>query len=576
MKKLIALILAVCCALPFVACGGTNNPNTDGSSVFNVPGENKVCINMQVYGGGVDGEWADIICEEFAKRYADTNFGGGSKKGVYFDLTRSWNITLTGLNSSNLHIITMSANGTPKAASNGGELYNLDDIVKDTTREGGSLESTIFSQVIDNLKGNDGSFYGLPYFDYYYGLQYNRKVFDEQDALIADDSDESATPYKSKFSDKIVKFTNNEGKLSKGPDGMSGTEDDGLPASMEELLVLFDYFKKVTTYYPVVVSGACLHYTGNIAQGIWAALAGQQQMQNYYNCKGEIEVVSRDANGNIEFTDENLFNGVDYIKKPKTKTIMLNDKNGYLGRDMVARFYACAFIEIMQKELWFSPETEDPGISHYDAQLALLVGKRMPRYSNSAMLCEYSYWYNESKKAGNFKKTKLVGMEESDFDVRKMPMPTSYYSADEPKAGKSSLCIANEGYFVVNKYITRDPAVEEAVLEFVKFFYSEEIIKKVNLISGFQRAIKYNLTQEEIDSMPIYSKDLWNQREVDGSNLIYNSGDTVGHLLNSKALNMDRALSGGPGVYVYNGVKRSGTVGFFNKTALTEALWKTV
>lgn len=574
MKKIIALLLALCCSVSFVACTNNKPTGSNTSGIHNVPGENKVAINMQVYGGGLDGKWADIICEEFAKRNADTNFG--DKKGVYFDLTRSWNITLSGLKSSNLHIITTSDNGIPKNISNGGELYNLDSIVKDETREGGTIESIVFDQVIDNLKGNDGSYYGLPHFDYHEGLQYNRKVFDEQKALFADNSDASAVSYKSKFSDVKFKFTNDSGILSKGPDGISGNADDGLPASMEELLVLMDYFKKQTTYYPVVVSGACVNYTNTIAAGLWAALAGQEQMQNYYNSKGEIEIVSRNTKGEIEFTSENLFKGVDYIKKPKTKKITLDDSNGYLGRDMVARFYSLAFIEIMQNELWFAPEINDGGISHYDAQLALLVGKRMPRFSNSAMLCEYSYWYNESQKAGVFDKTKLVAMQESDFDVRKMNMPTSYYYSAEQKEVKTALAVANDGYLVVNKYINRDPAVEAAVIEFVKFLYSDEMLREVTRISGFQRAMKYELSNEQLESMPGYMRNLWEQREIDGSNIIYNSGNTMAHQLNRGTLDIGgNAFSNGPGTHVYNGVTKSKTVGYFNATSLNEALWKT-
>ncbi len=577
MKRLLALILAVCCIMPVAACGGPNPDNGDdgnNEAVYNVPGDNKTTINFVVYGGGLDGEWADIICEEFAKRNAETNFGGGSKQGVYIDMERTFNVSVTGLANSTKHIITATTSSTPKTLANNGEFYNLTDIVKDTSRVGGSIEDALYDQIKPQLIANDGNYYALPYFEYYNGLQYNRKVFNEQNALFADASDTTAVPNKSKFSDVTFKMTNDKGILSKGPDGKKGTEDDGLPASMEELLVLMDYFAQKTDYYPMVVSGACVNYTDGIVAGLWSALAGQQQMQNYYNSKGEVEIVSRDANGNIEFYDEPIFKGVNYIKKPKTEKVILDDSNGYLGSDMAARFYAFAFMEIAQQENWFSPEVSDGGISHYDAQLALMIGNKMPRFSNSAMLVEYSYWYNETLNCGNFNQAKLVGVKEEDVDVRAMCQPTSfYYDANQPEED-SALELSVHYYTFVNKNITRDADVEAAVTEFVKFLYSEEILKEITKISGFPLSLEYELTNDEINSMSTYFQHLWKLRKTDGSNIIYNSGDTKGHELNRSILAARSFMANASYAHIYSGIKGMKTVSFFNDTTIKSAEWK--
>ncbi len=575
MKKFIASVLAVCCTLPLAACGGNGGEKNNSTAVYNVPGKNKTRINFTVYGGGLDGVWADIICEEFAKRYAETNFGGGSKKGVYIDMTRTYSVSLSGLSTSNQHIITATSSTSPTSLANSGDFYNLNDIVQDTSREGGSIDEALFSSIKTQLKGADGNYYALPYFEYYNGLQYNRTVFSEQMALFADDSDASALPYKSKFSNHTFKFTDNDGVLSKGPDGIKDTEDDGLPASMEELLVLMDYFKNRTDYYPVVVSGACVNYTDGIVAGLWSSLAGQQQMQNYYNSKGEVEVVSRDANGNLEFEDEGLFPGVNYIKKPKTKKIVLDETNGYLGADMVARYYAFSLIEIMQKENWFAPETQDGGVSHYDAQLALLVGNGLPRFNNSAMLVEYTYWYNETKNAGNFNQTKLIGKSEADFDVRHMCQPTSFYYNAEQTEESTALDLGPQYYMFVNNNITRDADVEAAVVEFVKFFYSEEILKKITMESGFPLSLEYELTDTELASMSTYAQHLWKLRKTDGSNIVFCAGDTEAHKLNRNTLRNLAFMATTDYAHIYSGVKGVGAATFFEYTAFKQGKWKT-
>ncbi len=574
MKKLLALILALCCALPLLACGGGTGtgPNTEGK--YNVKDASKTQINFTVYGGGLDGEWADIITEEFAKLHAGTVFEEG-KKGVWINMNRTFNVQYTGLSNSAQHIITATSNSWPSRLANSGDYYSLTDIVTDDKREGGKIEDALFDNVKAQLKANDGNYYALPYFEYYNGLQYNRGIFSEKNALFADASDTTAKAFDSKFSDTNFKLTNDNGILSKGPDGVSGTEDDGLPASLEELLVLMDYFKRKTDYYPIVVSGACVNYTNGTIAGLWSSLAGQTQMQNYYNCSGEIEIVKRDGAGNIEFYDEDIFPGVNYIKKPKTEKVVLNDTNGYLGSDMVSRFYAMAFMEIAQKENWFSPNSQQDSISHYDAQLALMTGKRLPKYYNAAMLVEYSYWYNETKNSGNFNQLKAIGKTESDYDVRYMSGPTSLYYSSEQSTHPSALEIASQYYMFVNKNITKDAGVEKAVVEFVKYFYSEATLKKITSVSGFPLSLEYELTDDELSGMSTYFQHVWKSRKTDGSNVIFNAGSSVGAQLNGSRLESDKLMVSRDLDYahVYAGIKALGTEKFFNDSGLVASEW---
>ncbi len=579
MKKFIALILALLCSLSLVACGGGNNNNGDNggdgtNAVYNVKGDNKTQINFTVYGGALAGKWSDIVLEEFAKRYANTNFGGGSKKGVYVDVTSNMGVQLTGLSTSGQHILTASPDITPTTLAAGGELYNLSDIVNDTSRVGGSIDEALYDNIKPILKGNDGNYYALPYFEYYDGLQYNRKVFSEQKALFADDSDTTAQNYRCKFSEKTFKLTNDAGVLSKGPDAIANTEDDGLPSSMEELLVLMCYFKERTNYWPVAVSGACQNYTNTMVNGLWVALAGQEKMQGYYNCRGTVEVVKRDANGNIIYTNETIFPGTN-IKKPETYTVELNDNNGYLGSDMIERYYAMALVEIMFKNNFFSPEAENPGISHYDAQFGLMTGSAAPRYSNYAMLIEYSYMYNEVKNSGLFKQMSLLGTTESDYDVRYMCLPSSIYYEANKAEEPTSLGLTANYYLFVNNTIKKQADVEAATIELIKFLYSEEVLQMITAESGFALSLEYDLTEEQFNGMPTYFQHLWKLRKTDGSNVIYNVGDTAGHKNNRGALEISKIhyLNNEFIKNTYTQIKNKevdGAVDFFNITRITK------
>ncbi len=575
MKKFIALILALCSTLALVACGGgeENKGGPGGTgAVYNVKGANKTQINFHNFNGGVGSVWLEEAAEEFAKIHQETNFGGGSKKGVYIDIAKSMSVDVTGLASSGYHILTTDRFSSPNDVANAGELYCLDDIVADTTREGGALEDVIFDSVKPAIKGNDGSYYGLPHYEYYGGLSYNRNIFNDTKAFFADASDTTAVSYRSKFSDQQYKMTNASGVLSKGPDGKTGTEDDGLPSSMEELLVLMEYFKTRTAYAPVVVSGMHINYSNYFIAGLWAALAGQQQMMNYFNSKGEIQVVTG-------FKDEPLFKNVSYLKKPEIATVTLDDTNGYLGNDMAAKYYAYALYEIMSREGFWSADAADPTCNHYDAQLALLIGQQAGSRRNAAMLCEATYWYTETKEGNNFGKTELnTGKTEKDFDVRFMNLPNSfYYNATQPEVPSSMINIA-DSYLFVNKNITRDADVEEAVVEFVKFLYTEKNLRDFSRITGCFRAIEYAPTETDLSSMSSYYANLWKSRKNDGSNVIYCSGDTDGHKLNRGSLKI--TLDGNQyktsdTTHVYSGIAKYGAKTLFEMTKIAANEWKT-
>lgn len=578
MKKLIALILAGCFVLPFAACNNAVNPNPDNpQGKYDVPGENKTQINFTVYGGALDGEWADIICEEFAKEYSEYYFGGGSKKGVYFNKNRTYNTSPETVGTTDQHIVTAYTTNIKNTLSNSSSYYNLKDLVTDDNREGGSIENNLFPMTKDQVRSYNGDYYALPYFEYFNGIQYNRNVFSEQKALFADESDTSAQSFKSKFSNKTYKLTNDNGILAKGPDGVAGTVDDGLPSSVEEFLVMMDYFKRRTNYWPITVSGACILYVESLVQGMIAALAGQKEMENYYNSTGEIEVIDRDSNGNIVYETDGhgnrlpLFESIDYISKPKIKTITLTPENGYLASDLAARFYAYAILEIMQKENFFSPETTDGGISHYDAQLQLMVGNRIARYSNAAMLVEYTYWWNESVNAGNVDQAKLVGISRENIDVRPMSLPTKFYSDSEEVLETPSLLRVHGFYYFVSEKINLAPDVKEAVLAFTKYFYSEKTLKKITKISGYPLSLKYELSEQDLREMDNYTRILWGMRRTDGSNVIMESDTRLNHDL----LRLGKFMGYEKAVAPYSAIKTYGAAELFVKNSINKSLWRT-
>ena len=410
-------------------------------------------------------------------------------------------------------------------------VLDITEFVKDETREGGSLESKMLPSAKSMCTDANGKYYALPHLELYGGLNYDRNAFDACHAYFASEDATNKTEYQSALSDLSAYMVgeDNQGK-SAGPDGTIGTEDDGLPSSLEELLILFDYFKEETDYAPVVFTSEYAYYTNYLLAGLWSALAGVEKMNNYYNVSGQIDVVKTDADGNFLFTDEDLFPGVSYIKKPQVETITLNESNAYRITSMVEKYYAMATLEILEREGWFSNDTYKT-IDHYGAQQALIYQGKSEKYSKAAMLIEASYWYNESTNSGCFTNYEVyTGEKAADRDLRYMCLPTRIETATaafEDESYGNPLLEVNRGIAFLNSNLKDNDEVRQACLDFLAFLYTDAELAAFTVEMNLPIAMKYSLSDAQLASMTNFGRRLWNLRDNQtGSNVIYNSSNS--------------------------------------------------
>ncbi len=578
MKKLFTITLCLLLTLVLASCGTKpgKTENVD-SNKFNVNTGNKTRINIANFGGGIGREWLDEAMERFAELKQDASYAEG-KKGVYLEIVEnSFNLNTLGMKESDVQIYFDERNSDVSALAQSELLLNLNSIVKDENREGGSLEEAIFDSIKGILTGNDGNYYGLPHYEIFGGLSYDRKEFEKYNAFFADPEDDDAIEYEStKYGSAYMIYDANTTK-SVGPDGIKGTEDDGLPRSYEEFIILMDYLKNDKGRNPLVVSGQYRRYCDYLLCGLWANIAGSEQMKNYYNCKGEIEVVDRNSDGSVKVSDENLFVGIDYIKKPVTKKIVLNGENGYLSNDIAAKYYAIALLEVMVKEGFFSSNSTINTRSHYDAQLDLYMGKVGAGSGVKAcMLVEGSYWYNESAEAGCFNTYEMVtGNKREDLDIRWMALPTTVYTEDFVGREQTLLDIGLS-YCMVNGNIKDNDELRQACLDFVAFLYSEKELQNFTIKTGIERMVNYNLSNETVSGMSKYYASVWNMRDKTGSNIVAYSGETNAFIRNKSQLKVCLDSN----CFLYNGAKimpsmegGSTTKDIFEKTRIVESSW---
>lgn len=499
-KKVLALALSAITCASMTACGGGQFGG--GSNERN---ENATLVYIEHFGGGVGRAWLDDAIVRFKEKVKDKQYEEG-KTGVEFDIHSSTYTDTATIQSSgrNLYFDNLS---TVNDYIESGLLYPIDDVVKSVIEQKNGQDVTLESKLEENyrslMKGSDDQYYILPHYEYYPGASYDEDLFKEENLYLTNST--SGTPYVCSLTGKTVYFVNENTEKSVGNDGVKGTSDDGLPTTLEELVALCDYMKQEKEGLPAfVVTGNHIDYTHYFLDGLWTALSGYAERKSTYTFDSEgveVEWVS-------DFSNENLFPGVDTIKKPiVTKETIDSADEGWKTTRTLGKYYAMAFLQLAVKEGWIDDRWESGTFMHSDAMSAFVmngVGK-LPRV---ASIMEGSYWYNEAEGYGSlqsysdrFKKDKNIGW---------FNMPTSF---DEPVTGtnnaREEALLGNGAYAFINgnlKGKEEKKGVVEACKDFLKFLFTDEELVAFTETTG----VRIAQTDYEMDlgqsSLSVYQK----------------------------------------------------------------------
>ena len=489
MTKIGSLAMCAMMAFSFAACGDKGGTvNRDKTTV----------IEVAVHQGGVGYVWLQEAAKRFETANAEKSYAEG-KTGVKIEITPGGTaLASQSMGSDSYNIYLVERTDTYPFIANG-LFLDISEVMEMEDSNGRTLEERINPSIVPTLKGNDGKTYVLPGWEFYSGVSYDKETFDEKYAYIADSSAEDALEYESDYGtlNMIGTLTT---KRSCGPDGEYGTDDDGLPSSLEELLILCSYLKKEGVE-PFTLPGSWPGYCKYLLAGLWTSLAGYDSMKAVYNFGGEtVEIIKSDENGNLMFTDENLFTGIDYLKKPVTETVQITTENGYLTNDMTAKYYAAAFLQILETEGFLSADASN-AVGHTDAQMNFLTGGTETK--RKGMIMEGSYWWGESEMAGNFEDYNILTEKDAkDRDIRWMPLPTSLDTpTTEGNGEKNTLIDTCFSSCYINNNIKNNEELKTASIDFVKFLYSEEELVNFTKDTGSFRPIDYEVASSEFDSI---------------------------------------------------------------------------
>lgn len=488
-KKLLSFVLVTILLLTtfsFVACR-SNDEEID---------ESKTQLKIGCWDGGFGIEWLTNIAKEFEEMYKDYSFEEG-KKGVQVWVTATKSYVYDDFASNIVNAtddICISEQCNYRSFVMNNSALDITDAVTTPLTEYGESRT-----IVDKLGADDEAYfavskdgathyYGLPWYESTFGFQYDIDFFEEENLYFATKGQGDANGF-------VRSTTEPRGT---GPDGVSGTYDDGLPATYEQFFKLCDKISSLGNAQALIWAGSVPSYINCLVSALAADYEGYEQYSLNYTLDGVATnlIKSIDAQGNIEFYP------------PTTIT----NQNGYLLRNQAGYYYACKFIE---KMLTTKTNGSNPVAKYYDAsrcfsqtdsqttaQSNFLRGGAYSegKLDNVGMLIDGSWWYSEA--SNTFKTLESQGGGSLDRRIGFMPMP----KVDENHLGSATYY--NNWLTSVNIKSTIESSLIPCAKQFIRFMHSDESLSEFTKVTSGVRPYSYQLTAEDEPLTSYYGKQL--------------------------------------------------------------------
>lgn len=516
MKKFLSMILCIVLSLFAVACGDTGNGGGGGSETT---ADGKVVIGIpRGWGGGAGTTYVQNIMNVFN---SDPNWGNqaiGKYKGAQVKILEQDNpSSVNNIESSGADIFSASYLKDVRTAEQ--YIVDITDIVTETIPgETQSIEDKIPEQYRAVFQSGSGRYLGTPGTTLYCGYSIDTEMWEREQLYIAkaivgsvDETVDSTmanyrTYYSSKFGIRLYfsdydgdglhkygvgggkaedngQFQTDKDDLCCGPDGEFGTNDDGTPSSVIEMLALCDYIRsadfasraRTTFYAPFALSGTYRDsYANSFLDGLLASLAGDQYEKSVqcFDSEGEkVRVV-------VGYTNENLYPDIDYIKKPIIEEVVITPETGYYVSWMEDKFYAEAALEILKNEGYFG-YSESNDVSHTDTQTNFLFGAYDDKNYREAcaFLIEGTFWSMEADNASAYSKIYRVDDSATNRRTEVAAMPVNINEPVVEGEGDMNTFVADMlGGTVINAKVASDPDKLAYCKLFLQFQQTEVVL----------------------------------------------------------------------------------------------------
>ena len=509
LAKTMAFLLSLTALFGASACmGGTATSESSGDSLIGAGGEvNKeevTMISVGNFGGGVGKKWLEQAGARFAELKKNEEYTPG-KFGVAFDITNTTGVTVVGLRSQGLNIFFLQNNYSNYFNEvQKGDVLDITDIVKEQTLaeygENVTIESKIEADYRPALMGNDGNYYMLPHYEVFAGTSYDIDLFTKHGLYLAQSG--KGTVYNCELAGGTYYFTSNTTDKTVGNDGIAGTDDDGMPTTLNELVAMCDYMNTMQRVKPFSVAGGHIDYANHLVEGLWTALAGYEQRKAVVSHTGTVDYVTGISN-------EEIWPGTKIYKPVTEKATLTGEADGYKAINQAGRYYAFAFMELAYKQGWFYERYKETNYTHRDAMEAFLLSG-LSGEAKIAGHIEGSYWYNEAESYNLFEDYKTAAGTDTVKNIGYWQMPTTWGNEvvtgiDNARPG--TMMNGPTSMMLINGNIQNNEGLVRACKDFFKFLCTEQELKNFTACTGVAKALfDYEIDDSVLSQLDPYQK----------------------------------------------------------------------
>lgn len=533
MKKItVALVSAVVAATSLLS-GASCRDKTPAGGKINT---NQTQIYVDNYNGGVGQKWLTELKKRFEAEYADYE-GVNGKVGVQ--------VIISNHKNKGKHIINNIESSTQDVYFSEDMPYydltsknlalDITDVVTAVNSDGKTIESKLDDSQVAYYK-NGNSYYGLPHAEVFYGITYNRDIFDSKLLYLSDNPSVNGG--------FVTSLT---ATRSKGPDGKTGvidgvdySVDDGLPATYDEFFKVCDRMINVGVI-PFTWSGEYgKAYVSGLLSQLLAEFEGKEQTLINVSCDGVAKnlISSISANGEITYKGDT----------------QITASNGYETYKSAGRYYALKFLSrIFSKQSYYDYDnvikTSD---SHTDAQTRYILSNYDPEATPIAMFIDGIYWENEAEGVNAFSTLETTyGVKRSETNFAYLPAP----KATADNVGEKSTLLECMHYvaFIDAGVAKRSPEKVELCKEFLKFAYTDESLREFTVNTGIRKAVKYELTDSDKNSVSPYYRSVLDY--VGRSDIVYPYSDSKIFVNNELKLMIGEGFVTNNYSFPYNAIK---------------------
>ena len=487
-KKLVSLISLLLCAVMMFAMTGCEDLNVEAPDADDIAVDTtKAQLYVANYNGGMGTEWLNNAAKRFEEKYQDVEFLPGTK-GVQILISNSKTSADVWLSTaeSSINEVFFTENFVYGDFISQNVCLDITDVVTDDLSASTVLQSVTGStidmgdtgSVADKLTEDqkayyevDGKYYALPHYMGTMGIVYDIDLFEEERLYLAADKNNGNNGF-------IIR---NDDVRSNGPDGVAGTNDDGLPATFDEFYALCEYMKEKSI---VPLTWSHSSYVNKLLDTVYAQNAGYEEYMLNYTFSGTSNTLLDDnlqPMGSVEITAE----------------------NGYMLARQEGLYASLDFMyNIITKELYGAQYCFSTALTHLEMQEEFLKS-RFNAKPDIALLVDGNWWENEAAAAWA-EMENSPGASISERNIGFMPMP---FLNESLVGTKRTLVDANYSAAFIKAGIAQEK-IPLAKL-FLQFTSTEAELQHFTTTVGQPRNFIYDLTDEQYNSLSTFQQTVW-------------------------------------------------------------------